>query len=253
MDAPRPVWASGPYEELRPGYRDSIATAVMQWLGRRPARAVEIGPGTGKATRVIAPVTGRLVCVEPSADMARELTERVPSATVVQAPLEEWASAKPGTFDLVFGAMVWHLLPAQRSRIAAGLLAPDGVLALVGRVNRWQDPALESRINDAFRSVEYPQRPRHNDWIAEDLDDSGYFGPVTASHHDVTQDLSTSDVCRLVTTFSPYQGLDVQRRRVLLDRLAGVVDGAGGSVAITWVTTLFLAGPPGGPAPSSAS
>lgn len=230
------------YEELRPGYPDSIATAVTARLGRRPGNAVEIGSGTGKATRVIAPATRGLVCVEPSPDMARELTQRVPHITVVEASWEEWASTGPGTFELVFGAMVWHLLPTQRSEIAARLLTPDGILALVGRVNRVDDSSLEDRINDVFRSVNYPQGPRHNDWIADDLRGSGYFGPITDSRHDVTQELSTSDFCRLVTTFSPYRGLDPEGRRVLLDRLAETVDEAGGSVPITWITTLFLAG-----------
>lgn len=242
--ASRPVSTSTSYGELRPGYPDSIATAVTERLGRHPERAVEIGSGTGKATRVIARVTQGLVCVEPSPGMAHELARRVPRITVVEASYEEWANTGPGTFELVFGAMVWHLLPTRRSAIAARLLTRDGILALVGRVNRVDDSSLEVRINDVFRSVNYPQGPRHNDWIADDLRDSGHFGPIAHSRHDVTQELSTSDFCRLVTTFSPYRGLDPERQRVLLDRLAKTVDEAGGSVPITWITTLFLTGLP---------
>lgn len=235
------------YEELRPGYPESVATEIRRYLGRDPGLVVEVGAGTGKATAILSPLTSHLICIEPSRAMSEELARRVPSAQVVNVELQSWAENlgdDDQRADLVFGAMVWHLLPAdERCRLAARVINPEGVLAVVGRVNQTTDPDLEVAINAAFRSVGYPQRPRHNEWVRDDLARSGLFGSIVETHHDTTQNLSAEDFCRLVTTFSPFASLSEPAQLTLLERLASVVGDAGGSMSVTWVTSMFMARP----------
>ena len=118
------------YERARPGYPrelfDDLAAATgLQ--GARP-RVLEVGAGTGQATRGLLERGWSVVALEPGRELAavaRQVLGGLAGVEVVVAPFEGWEAGGQGTFDLVFAATSWHWLdPAGRLPPGRRVAAP---------------------------------------------------------------------------------------------------------------------------------
>ncbi|QAY71190.1 class I SAM-dependent methyltransferase [Xylanimonas protaetiae] len=141
--------AAAAYERYRPGYPDELADTVLAYAGRPVRTALEVGAGTGKATRLFAGRGIRVTATDPDADMLAELRRQVPAeVTVVRAAFEDLAPAQ--TYELVFAAASLHwTAPAGRWERVAALLEPGGVFASFGAPLRLADPALAEAVRSA--------------------------------------------------------------------------------------------------------
>lgn len=105
-----------------------------------PADILDIGSGTGRLARVLLPLKnfdGRLVCLEPSARMARHAFEISDSheADWVRA----WATPlpfRPQSFDIVVSLEMLEFVPDQTAMIEEMIrvLRPGGWLLLTNRI-----------------------------------------------------------------------------------------------------------------------
>lgn len=138
-DAPAPApralsfdRAAAQYAAARPGYPPALLDAVEE-LARRPlrgARAVDVGAGTGIATRLLHERGARVVAVEPGAGMAAELHRSLPHLSVVRGDGNHLPLATASA-DLITYAQAWHWTdPALAAPEALRVLRPGGVLAL---------------------------------------------------------------------------------------------------------------------------
>jgi SAM-dependent methyltransferase len=118
------------YERSRPGYPDELFADLAGIAGLDRADVLEIGPGTGQATRGLRARGWRVTALEPGADLARVARRVLDDVTVEVTTFEDWAGEGP--FDLVFAATSWHWVdPAVGYAKAARLLRPGGSLAVV--------------------------------------------------------------------------------------------------------------------------
>src|SRR3979490_1326502 len=86
------------YRLARPAYPQRVYELLAEVCGRSEgAHVLEIGPGTGQATRRLLAEGGRVVAVEPGADLAAHLLADLdgPRLQVVQSDLRQrsWAGA----------------------------------------------------------------------------------------------------------------------------------------------------------------
>ncbi|MFE3945941.1 class I SAM-dependent methyltransferase [Streptomyces sp. NPDC059118] len=124
--------AAAQYAAARPGYPPALLDAVEE-LARRPlrgARAVDVGAGTGIATRLLHERGARVVAVEPGTGMAEELHRALPHLPVVRGDGNRLPLATASA-DLITYAQSWHwtdrtLATAEALRV----LHPGGALAL---------------------------------------------------------------------------------------------------------------------------
>lgn len=126
--------AADAYERGRPGFPEAAVTQLISILGLGPGRVLlELGAGTGKLTRCLAPSGARIVAVEPVAAMR----ERLAGIDGVQA-IDALAEAVPladGSVDAAVGAQAFHWFDNRRVvPELARLLPPDGPVALVWNV-----------------------------------------------------------------------------------------------------------------------
>ena len=95
------------YDRARPGYPDALFDDVMQIATLGPAsRVLEIGPGTGQATRSLAKRGLSIVSLEPGATLARIAQANLmafPRVRIVKTSFEAW-TIEPHAFDLVAAA-----------------------------------------------------------------------------------------------------------------------------------------------------
>ena len=82
------------YERFRPGHPVELVNVVMAYAGRPVRTALEIGAGTGKATRLFAQRGVAVTATEPDAAMLAELRRHVPAnVETMQAMIDYIRSA----------------------------------------------------------------------------------------------------------------------------------------------------------------
>ena len=129
------------YDRARPIYPPAVFDVIFDRLlpasGSAP-RVLEIGCGTGQATRPLAERGCEILAVDLGAgmaDVARSNLAAFANVEVVQADIEQWDPSETD-FDLVLSATAFHWLdPATRFARVARLLRPGGVLALIQTIH----------------------------------------------------------------------------------------------------------------------
>ncbi|WP_328531628.1 class I SAM-dependent methyltransferase [Nocardioides sp. NBC_00368] len=123
------------YERYRPGYPESLVALVSEVADGPVRRAIEIGAGTGKATRTFAGAGIEVVATDPDAEMLTVLRRECAGlpVTTVRAALEDLDPADHQPFDLLYAAAAWHwTAPETRWDRAAALVRDGGAVAFFG-------------------------------------------------------------------------------------------------------------------------
>jgi SAM-dependent methyltransferase len=220
------------YERYRPGYPVELLDLVMTYAGRPVRTALEIGAGTGKATRLF---TGREVTVtatEPDGAMLAELRKHVPSRVqTVQAAFED---LRPGeTYDLVYAAAALHWTKAEgRWPRMAALVEPGGVFASFGAPIQLADPAVAEAVRAArapfLESDEVPSPdgtpPGHAmQWPGSELQRSEWFTDVQQVVIERRLTMSADDYVGHLSTISAYLELPTSEQEQVFDRITQVL------------------------------
>jgi SAM-dependent methyltransferase len=140
------------YERFRPGYPDELVSQVLAYAGHPVRTALEIGAGTGKATRVFACNGVAVTATDPDPARLSELRRHVPdTVTTVQSSFEDLPLTL--AYDLVFAAASLHWTRSEgRWTKVASILAPAGVFASFGGQTELADHDLRDRV-EAARSA----------------------------------------------------------------------------------------------------
>jgi SAM-dependent methyltransferase len=122
------------YDSARPPYPDAVFEDLIRAAQvAPPASLLEIGCGSGIATRVLAAIGFEIVAIELSGDMAaqaKQNLERFPEVKIVRASFEDYERRELFDGVVAFSAFHW-LSPDARCRKASSLLRPQGFLAVV--------------------------------------------------------------------------------------------------------------------------
>ncbi|MEU8596473.1 methyltransferase family protein [Streptomyces sp. HB202] len=220
------------YERFRPGYPPILLDRVMAYAGHPVQTALEIGAGTGKATRLFAQQVAAVTATDPDAAMLAELRTHVPAGVrTEQAAFEELRPEE--TYDLVYAAASLHWTqPEGRWPRMAELVRPGGFFASFGGPLRPADPAVE----EAVRTVRAPfldtdeipspdgTPPEHAlQWPGTELQQSPWFTDVRQSVVERRYALSASDYLGHLSTISAYLVLAPAQREELFRRIGRVL------------------------------
>jgi SAM-dependent methyltransferase len=201
------------YERFRPGYPAELVDVVMRYAGQPVRTALEIGAGTGKATRLFAQRGGTVTATEPDAAMLAELRKQVPAnVTTVQAAFED---VRPGErYGLVYAAAALHWTnPEGRWSRMAALLEPGGVFASFGGPAQLARPAVEEAVRAArapfLDSDDVPSpdgTPPGDDmqWPGTELQRSEWFADVQQVVIERRLTMSARDYIGHLSTISAY-------------------------------------------------
>jgi len=224
--------AAAAYERFRPDYPDELADAVLAYAGRPIRTALEIGAGTGKATRLFAARGIAVTATDPDAAMLAELRTHVPP-TVATACAAFEDLPDTATYDLVFAAasLHWTAAAGRWPRVAA-LLQPGGVFASFGGPTRLADPEAERAVRDA-RSDVLPEdgvpspdgTPAGSpmQWPGTELLRSSLFSDVRQYEIERRLTMPARDYIGHLSTVSAYLTLPDTTRKHLFTRILAVL------------------------------
>jgi SAM-dependent methyltransferase len=240
------------YDRVRPSYPDALFGELFSHFDGA-VRVLEVGPGTGQATRSLLTRGATVVAAEPGPRLAEVLRRNFADderLTVVNARFEEVADAAP--FDLVFAATSFHWTdPATRLQLAHDALRPGGAIAVVStnQVRSDADRGYFDRCQPVYQKY-FPNETREVTPDPEnvvppdfgELEESPLFGTPELRRYRWDQTYSTAQYGDLLRSYSGTNMMEPEPREGLVTELCALADAEfGGAVTRPLVITLTMA------------
>lgn len=206
------------YDAVRPGYPPAVVIRVLGELDNiSECNILEVGCGSGQATRLFAPSGAHILVTDLSAELialAKKGLASFPNVRFVVSEFEKLES--PTKFDLIFSAQAFHWIPTNIGLPkAAGLLKPHAPLALFWNFFRYDgNPRLEQIRDAMIRHVPlfggYPDASdtEFNSFAAQwvdEINDSGLYQDVGADTIWSEKEYSRAEFLTLVSSYSWFQ------------------------------------------------
>jgi SAM-dependent methyltransferase len=201
--------------------------------------------GTGKLTDALLPLAGRVVAVEPLAEMRRVLTARHPQAEVVAGRAEDIPLAE-GSVDAVFVAAAFHWFDAEAALDEIHrVLRPGGGLGLLWNRPEWEGEPwyadFTTMLDRAREEQEAPNRYVAGEWRAA-LERSSKYGPVRKREFRHVHRVTREGFLARVASWSVFAVLPDAEREGLLGAVAGLLDERGiGELELRYRTDTYRA------------
>jgi SAM-dependent methyltransferase len=220
------------YERFRPGYPVELFDLVTTYAGEPVETALEIGAGTGKATRLFAERGVTVTAIEPDGDMLAELRKHVPaSVRTVQAAFED---LQPGErYELVYAAAALHWTnPDGRCARIAARLKPGGVVASCGGPVQLADPVVAETVraarapfldNDEIPSPDGTPPEDMMQWPGTEFQRSGWFSDVRQCVIERPLTMRAREYIGYLSTVSAYLELPVTVQQQVYRRIEQVL------------------------------
>jgi SAM-dependent methyltransferase len=239
------------YHAVRPGHPPMLFAALFELLPHHPL-LLEVGPGTGQATRDLLAHGAAVHAIELGPAMARTLCDVLPDPrlTVTVGDFEEVPTER-AVYDCVFAATAYHwIAPAAQLDRPAILLKPDGVLAVLDLIH--VDSPTDHGFVDAVQPIyeRYdegrtgPPLPRREDVeppLAAALHADPRFRVVDVRHDDWDQTYTAAEFRQLMLSYSSTQCMEPRTQGLLDDIERFVEQRFDGHVTRPLVVTLTTA------------
>ena len=239
------------YDAARPSYPPELFDELFGLLPPKPY-IVEVGPGTGKATKDLLARGASVHAIEIAPAMATRLRANLPSERLrISVGDFESMDIESGA-DAVFSATAYHWIsPSAQTDRPAKILRLKGLMAIVEliQVESPDDlgffaavrPVYE-RYGQGHTGPPAPSRETVDPTLRAVLEDDLRFGPVTVRKWDWNQTYTSQGYVNLKLSDSGTQLMDEQSRRGLLaDMEAFIQTEFGGHVTRPLVVTLTTA------------
>jgi SAM-dependent methyltransferase len=239
------------YRASRPDYPESLVDDVVSYADLKPNDPVlEVGCGTGQATKSFARRGLRIIAIDPGPEMvraARETLANFDNVELIQPTFEAWR-ANEAPFQLIIAAQSWHWVSRElRFRKAAKVLSFNGSLAVFGHVPVGLPPRLLEQFKEIYLryagtggpspEARYLPNGPYKAWF----DESGLFGPVDHRCYAWKWRHTTSSYINFLSTRSDLRVLTTSIREELLGEISKAIDVQGGEFEVGYETHLYIA------------
>jgi SAM-dependent methyltransferase len=254
----RGLFGSDPaaYDAARPGHALRVYDVLAERCGLGTGtRVIEVGPGTGQATRRLVEHGAELVVVEPDPRLASFLRESFGELVEVRQTTLEESALDASSFDLATAASSFHWVDEDvgLAKLQAAL-RPGGWAAVwwtLFGIDDEHDAFIEATSPLLVGLTPSPSHPMGGKPHALDatarlgaLHEAGF---VDVGHETMRWRTSwdAEGIRALYGTFSPIARLDPVRRTDILDGVERIArEDFGGRVERTLLTSLYTARKP---------
>jgi SAM-dependent methyltransferase len=240
------------YDQVRPRYPAALFDYLFNRLPARP-NILEVGPGTGQATRDLLRRGAVVHAIEIGPAMAANLTANLPSEDLrVTVGDFERISIPERSMDALFSATAYQwLAPAAQLDRPATILKPGGVMAIVDliQVDSPDDDGffdavqpIYERYGQGHTGPPAPERGNVNPAIRQSLSQDPRFANVEVQSYDWNQTYTASSYRKLMLSYSGTQMMNPGDRNRLLDDIETFIQTRfGGQIIRPLVVTLTTA------------
>ncbi len=248
------------YDAARPTYPRALIGDLVTWASPRDGRprALEVGAGTGKATRLLSAAGVDVVAIEPSAEMAAVARRTTGAGAGMVELIEsdfEHAALGGRRFPLVFAAQAWHWVALPDGYVRAReALEPGGRLVVFWNRPQWAESALRAELNDIYEAhvpAELHGGPLHptsgdplaragEEWETEIAGVDGFAEPQVRLH-DWSLDYAPDGYVDLLRTISEVRLLDPDTREHFLEAVRAAILGHGRGFTLAMQTRTHIA------------
>jgi ubiquinone/menaquinone biosynthesis C-methylase UbiE len=212
------------YERARPDYPSAAIDVLRNELGVGPRnRTLDLGAGTGKLTRMLVPLGGPLVAVEPLASMSEHFARVLPEVPIVSGVAEAMPFSD-AAFHAVICAQAFHWFDGPRALAEIHrVLEPGGRLALLWNVKDETVPWVRA-LGDILRphQEKVPQETT-GEWRRA-FEATDLFGPIEEARIPHGQPLDGPGLVERYTSASYVAILPEDQRRDVLRRIAELTE-----------------------------
>jgi len=223
------------YHEIRPQYPKELFDELIKITHlAADAKLLEIGPGTGQATKTLAARNYAITAIEIGAalaEIARHELRKYPNVNIITGAFEE-VELPLHSFDLVFAATAFHWInPALQFRKPHQLLKSDGHLAIIhthhisdgqGDVFFHMSQPIYQRYFPKSNNVK-PKLPEQHEIKLGKLDNK-LFQQIHFQLFPLTIRYSAKEYRQLINTYSPTLRLPPEKRFTFLNDIQNLIE-----------------------------
>jgi len=244
---------------VRPGYPDALFADLAAMTGMHDTSSVlEVGCGTGQATRSLAGLGCAVTAIEPGQEMAALARQRLSAfgnVTIETSTFEEWDD-RGARFDVIVAASSWHWVdPAIGWHRAHEVLHPGGWMAVLAHpvVRRPTEPEVYAETADLHERFSpgnpgWGHPPLEDEVRATEVgwgsagDPGSLFERPVVRWYQTVQWFDGEGFADLLRSTSLYRKLERDVREPLLDAIAERIRTRMGDRASRCYLTILRAG-----------
>jgi SAM-dependent methyltransferase len=240
------------YDAGRPTYPDAVFDDVCDTADLAHDDAIlELGCGTGQATRGFLRQGLHVLALDPGAGLlrvARQSLASFQSVQFVQSTFEDWPPQST-RFKLVASAQAFHwIAPEVRFTKAAKVLRPGGALAIFGNVPVGLAPSLLADFRRIYAAHGFPiDRGPPESWylpagpVVQLFAESGLFDAVTHKRYAWTRPFTSQSYADFLRTRSDHHMMQPDTRERVIAEVAAAIVAHGDRFEMAYETHLYMA------------
>ncbi len=248
------------YDSGRPSYPGELYDDLLSEIsvvGGAPPQVLEVGCGTGQATRSLLERGCTVTAVELGPSLATKARANLSTFAghfeVIVGDFEK-VSLPLHSYDVVASASAFHWIdPVVGFSKAVELLRPIGMIALwgMGEQSDSSQTDFAADVRAIYDQLEIPRRAGRRPGgdlerpgSAKAIEESGLFGPVEILRYRCDLTYSRERYLNLVSSYSRFQTLPPSLQNSLTERIGSLIeDRYGGAIVRRALATLCFARP----------